>query len=326
MNEIANPLGQYRPASVAAASESSKAMAEIQSAMMIAKMNPRDAVAAVDRILNACTRKGLAETAIYNYSRGGTDISGPSIKLAETIAQNWGNMSFGIRELENSNGESTIQAYCWDIETNTRREVTFTVPHIRYSKKGSTQLTDPRDIYEAVANSGSRRLRACILAVIPGDVIEAALEQCEITLKANADTSAEGIKKLLAAFASFKITQAQIEKFIQRRIDTIQPAQVVRLKKVYASLKDGMSKPGDWFEESTSTDAEDPINKAAESDQKADKKGKKEQTVDWAARIKETGSADDLDSLLKEMPEDARNDLSDLVDSHYDFLRSINAQ
>jgi hypothetical protein len=41
------------------------------------------------------------------------------------------------------------------LETNTRREVTFQVPHIRYTKKGGYRLEDPRDIYEMVANQGA---------------------------------------------------------------------------------------------------------------------------------------------------------------------------
>ena len=34
---------------------------------------------------------------------------------------------------------------------------------------------------------------------------------------------------------------------IQRRLDTITPAQFVNLRKIYNSLKDEMSKPEDWF-------------------------------------------------------------------------------
>lgn len=223
-------------------------IAEVQAAMVIAKRFPRDQREATDRILQACTRPTLAEGALYSYSRGGTDITGPSIRLAEACAQAWGNVSFGIRELEQANGSSTVEAFAWDIETNTRQVKVFQVEHKRHTKKGSYKLTDPRDIYETIANNGARRLRACILGVIPGDVIEAAVQQCEETLNANADTSAEGLKKLVEAFARFNVSKEQIEQRIQRRIETIRPAQVVQLKKVWSSLKDGMSEPGDWFE------------------------------------------------------------------------------
>lgn len=255
MNEItANPFAASVPAqarqggTAVAQSDQQRAIAEVQAAMMIARMNPRDQIGAMDRILNACARPTLADAAVYTYSKGGSDVSGPSIRLAEAMAQAWGNMQFGIRELDQANGESTVQAYAWDVETNTRREITFQVPHVRHTRKGAYKLEDPREIYELVANQGSRRLRACILAVIPGDVTEAAVAQCETTMRTKADTSPEAMQKMVAAFEPFGVTKEQIEKRIQRRLDAIQPAQVVSLKKIYASLRDGMSVPADWFE------------------------------------------------------------------------------
>lgn len=244
-----NPFDRSAPTSNAIAqSDQQRAIAEVQAAMMIARMNPRDQMQAMDRILNACTRPGLAEAAVYQFARGGSDISGPSIRLAEAIAQQWGNIQFGIRELDQSDGESTVQAFAWDVETNTRREMTFQVKHARHTRQGAKKLTDPRDIYELVANQGARRLRSCILGIIPGDVAEAAVNQCEVTMKARADTSPEAIKKLLETFQGFGVNKEQIEKRIQRRIDAIQPAQIVSLKKIYVSLRDGMSTAVDWFE------------------------------------------------------------------------------
>lgn len=243
-NQVAQRVG----GNAAAQSDQQRAIAEVQAAMMIARMNPRDPILAMDRILNACARPTLADQAVYSYAKGGSDISGPSIRLAETMAQNWGNMQFGIRELEQSEGESTVQAYAWDVETNTRREITFQVPHVRHTKKGQYKLEDPREVYELIANQGSRRLRACILAVIPGDVTEAAVNQCDITMRTKADTSPEAVQKMLQAFEVFGVSKEQIEARIQRRVDAIQPAQIVSLKKIYASLRDGMSKIEDWFD------------------------------------------------------------------------------
>jgi hypothetical protein len=224
-----------------------KQVAEIQAQMVIAKRFPRDPIAAMDRILNACARPTLAEHALYSYGRGGSDVTGPSIRLAEGIAQNWGNLDCGVREVEQANGASIMEAYAIDLETNYRVSKVFSVPHVRYTKSGSRRLEDPRDIYEATANQGARRLRACILSVVPGDVVVAAVKQCEATLNACADVGPESVKKMLAAFAQYGVSQQHIEARIQRRIDAIQPAQMVSLKKIYASLRDGMSGPADWF-------------------------------------------------------------------------------
>lgn len=228
--------------------ESQRAIQEVQAAMVIAKKFPRDPAEALDRILNACTRKTLAEGALYSYAKGGAEVTGPSIRLAEAVAQEWGNMQFGIRELSQSNGESTVEAFAWDVQTNTRQVKVFQVPHKRFTRSGTKELKDPRDIYEMVANQGARRLRACILGVIPGDVIEAATQQCEVTIKANIETTPEAIKSMAEAFKSFGVTEEMIATRIQRRLESINPAQMVQLRKIYASLKDGMSKPGEWFD------------------------------------------------------------------------------
>lgn len=267
---IMNPFDDGRTSTptmtttVTQATESSRAVAEVQAALFIARTNPRDQKRAMDRILNACCRPSLAESAIYAYAKGGSSITGPSIRLAEAVAQQWGNMQFGIRELSNQGGKSEVQAFAWDVETNTRREITFTVPHIRHTKKGSYKLEDPREIYELVANQGSRRLRACILAVVPGDVVEAAVNQCQLTLQSHTDVTAEGIKKLIEAFEPMGVTKAQIEKFCQCRAEAIKPAQIVRLRSIYTSLRDGMSSPADWFEPDETTQPTAAIETKAE--------------------------------------------------------------
>jgi hypothetical protein len=277
MNPFAAPAKQQTGGAVADAAIQREAQ-EVQAMMVIAKKFPRDQVQAMDRILQSFTRPTLAEGALYSYNRGGSDVTGPSIRCAEAIAQMWGNLSFGIRELDQRNGESTVEAFAWDLESNTRQVKVFQVPHMRHTKRGSYRLEDPRDIYEMVANQGARRLRACILGVIPGDVIEAATRQAEVTLTTTADTSPEAIKKMVDAFAGFGVTREQIEKRIQRRLDSITPALMVQMKKVYQSLRDGMSSTADWFEVEASVPAADGAQSASRTESVKDKiKGRAQQ-------------------------------------------------
>lgn len=228
-------------------SKSQREISEVQAMVVMAKQFPRNPIQAVDKILNACTRQTLAETAVYSYPRGGQMVEGASIRLAEVLAQNWGNMDFGVREISQANGESIVEAYAWDLETNVRKAQVFTAPHKRFTKRGTQILTDPRDIYELVANQGSRRLRSCILQIIPSDVTEAALNQCGVTLSTHADITPETIKKMLEKFAQFGVDAEAIQTRYQIRIDAIRPAQFIELRKIYNSLKDGISKPDDWF-------------------------------------------------------------------------------
>ncbi len=238
---------QLNPQNAAAAVAMTREMAETLASVQMAKTYPRDVIAARDRILNACTRPKLAQEACYTYTKGGTDVTGPSIRLAEMLAQNWGNMTFGIRELEQRNGESTCEAFAWDMETNARQVKVFQVPHIRHTRSGDYPLTDPREIYELIANNGARRLRACILGIIPGDIVEEAVEACDKTTATKCPVTKERLAEMLEKFAKYGVTKEQIEVRVQCHLDAIKPAQLANLGKIYNSIKDGMSKPEDWF-------------------------------------------------------------------------------
>lgn len=236
--------------SVTAEMITSRQTQEVQGQIIMAKKFPRDYVASCNRIMQACQRKGLAEKAMYEYPRGTTKVVGPSIRLAEALAQNWGNMSFGIVELEQKNGESQVMAYAWDLETNTRQEKIFSVPHVRGTKGGNKPLTDPRDIYEMVANQGARRLRACILGIIPGDVVEDAMERCNQTLIGNVEKPIIDLVKDMAEVfeKDFSVPIEAIEKYIGCKSTAFSMNDLVRLKRVYTSLKDGMVKREEIFE------------------------------------------------------------------------------
>ena len=227
---------------------STRAAQEIQAAMIIAKRCPRDIEAAYARIIQACRRARFAENALYEYPRGGTQITGPSIRMAELLAQNWGNLDFGIIELEQRDGESTTMAYAWDLETNTRQTKIFQVKHERKARGGITKLDDPRDIYELVANMGARRMRACILGVIPGDIVDAAIEACELTLKtAEKEPLIDRVRKMSAAFLENGVSAELLERRLGHKLAATSEIEMVRLRKIYVSLRDGMSKINDWF-------------------------------------------------------------------------------
>lgn len=231
--------------------ESQRAIAEAQGKLVIAKRFPRDENAAYAKIMQACSRPGLAEEAIYSFPRGTQRVTGPSIRLAEELARCWGNIDYGIRELSRRDGESEMEAYAWDLETNTITSQKFTVRHIRdrNSANGGAQvLTDERDIYEIGANMGARRLRARLLAIIPGDIIDAATEQCRATLRGDSEVPlADRIRSLVAEFGKLGVKQGLIETRAGKKVDELTPDDLVDLRGIYKSLRDGHSTVGEWF-------------------------------------------------------------------------------
>ncbi len=242
----------------------SRVAQEVQVSMLAAKRFPRDEYTAMNRIKATCQRPKLAEQAVYRYPRGGQNVSGPSIRLAEAIAQNWGNIDCGIIELENRNGKSEMMAYAWDLETNTRVTKTFSVLHRRDTKQGSKDLTDGRDIYEATANFGARRMRACILSVLPGDVVDAAVEECKKTV-ADKDSRpvSEILDELLKAFKAISVNKDQLEKYFDKQLTMMTKEELVDLRAVYKAIKDGQSKASDYF-------GEDDTDKRAAAKAKAE--------------------------------------------------------
>ncbi|MDV3426689.1 MAG: hypothetical protein LIR50_05800 [Bacillota bacterium] len=257
---------------------------EVQAAMVVAKRFPRDEIESYNRIMRACQRKSLAEQSCYEYPRGGQKVTGPSIRLAEALAQNWGNLDYGIIELEQKDGESQVMAYAWDLETNTRQTKIFSVPHIRSTKSGNKHLTDPRDIYEMVANQGARRLRACILGVIPGDVIDSAVEQCEQTMRNNnVEPLIDRVRKMVKVFEDkFSVNKELLEEFIGCKSDAFSENDFIRLRKVYKSLADGMAKREDYFNIKSAeksvfeTDATKPKEDKKKDTKKDEKKEEKQ--------------------------------------------------
>ena len=230
------------------ATSEARAVAEVQASYVIAKKFPRNQHESYMTIIEACKRPFLAEQAMYAYPRGGTLVKGPSIRLAEAMAQCWGNLDCGIREISQSNGVSVAEAYAIDLQTNTRITKVFHVQHKRDTKQGSKRLTDSRDIYELVANQGARRLRACILGIIPGDVIEAAVERCAKTLESSDVPISEQIRKMVAAFDEIGVKVEHLEKRLGHNLDATISQEIVTLKSIYKSIKDGMSNREDFFE------------------------------------------------------------------------------
>ena len=237
------PLEEVRPA------DTSRQMAEIQAQVIMAKKFPRDENAALIRIKKSCERKSLADQALFAYPRAGQTISGPSIRLLETVAQAWGNLDYGFRELSNDGEWSEAEAYAWDLEANTMVRKRFKVK-LEIAKKDKTvkKLTDPRDIYEHVANASMRRVRACLEGVIPKDVVEDAVVVVKLTMQSNDVPIQEVVKRLIYSFEKYGVSKDLLEKRLGHGVEAMIKDQVVEYGQIFNSIKDGMTKREDWFD------------------------------------------------------------------------------
>ena len=234
--------------------EASRAIAEAQGKLVIAKRFPRDEVAAYAKAMEACQRPTMAEKAFYSFPRGGQTVEGPTIRFAEELARCWGNIDYGIKELSQDDGKSEMQAYAWDLETNAQSVQNFTNPHQREKTDKKTHktvmetLTGQRDIYENNANMATRRLRSRILAILPAWFVEDAIAECKKTLSGRNDTPLiDRVKKMVVQFAKLGVTQEQLERRLKRKVDTMTADDFTEYVGIYNAIKGGESKIAEWF-------------------------------------------------------------------------------
>ena len=241
--------------------EASRAIAEAQGKLVIAKRFPRDEVQAYAKAMEACQRPTMAEKAFYSFPRGGQTVEGPTIRFTEELARCWGNIDYGIKELSQDEGKSEMQAYAWDLETNAQSVQNFTNPHSKDVNGKIKQLTSQRDIYENNANMATRRLRSRILAILPSWFVEDAISECKKTLAGHNETPlVDRVKKMVVQFAKLGVTQEQIETRLKRKIDTMNADDFVEYIGIYNAIKQGESKIAEWFEaEKVASDLTDAL-------------------------------------------------------------------
>lgn len=229
--------------------EASRAIAEAQGKLIIAKRFPRDEIAAYAKAMEACQRPTMAEKAFYSYPRAGQTIEGPTIRFAEELARCWGNIDYGIKELSQDEGKSELQAYAWDLETNAQSVQNFTNPHQREAGRKMVTLTSQRDIYENNANMATRRLRSRILAILPAWFVEDCIAECKRTLAGKNDIPlVDRVKKMVVSFAKLGVSQEQIERRLKRKVESMTADDFTEYIGIYNAIKGGESKASEWFE------------------------------------------------------------------------------
>ncbi|MFE0651389.1 hypothetical protein ACFVZH_22650 [Streptomyces sp. NPDC059534] len=224
--------------------EQSRAVAEVQAAVIVARQFPRNEPLALQKMRTAFSQHSLAVRSFFRFSRGGSNVSGETIQFAKELARCWGNIHHGVHELRRDDeaGESEMQAWAWDLETNERASTTFIVPHARWTKSnGSSRLEDPRDVYENNSNNGARRLREMIFTVLPDWYREQAKAIATNTLENGAGDKprSQRIADAVAHFESMGVTVDQLEENRGRASDKWTNLDLGQLQIIAESLRRG---------------------------------------------------------------------------------------
>lgn len=229
--------------------EQARAQAEVLAAVEAAKRWPRDEDACEEKMKRACARQIVADKAFWAFPRSGEQLTGPTIHLAVTLAGVWGNVQYGVVELERDpvRRESQMLAVAWELETNTRATTTFLVPHVRDTKSGKRDLTDLRDVYENNANMGARRVREMIYRVLPDWYTETAQDICRATLERHEKPIEQQRSEVGKALVGLGVTKEQIEAKVGRGWDDTTPGDMAILRIIAKSIQRGEATAREQF-------------------------------------------------------------------------------
>ena len=227
--------------------EQARAVAEVQAAVIVAQQVPRDMDRAWAEMRQTCGRLATANRAFYSVPNRG---QGPSVHLARELARIWGNVQYGVVELrrDDAAGESEIEAFAWDVQTNTRSKRGFVAPHQRMKGKERQKLTDLGDVYLNNQNVGARAVRECIFTVLPSDFVAEAEDLCRATIeRGDGAPLDQRVQRMIDAFAGIKVTVKQLEERIGRKRGQWTAADVAQTGVVFQSIQRGDTTRDDEF-------------------------------------------------------------------------------
>ena len=249
ISQIQVPQAVSQAASQGTIVEQSRAVAEVAAAVSTARQFPRNTSWAVEQMQMLCQRLAVAQRAFYSVPNRG---SGLSVHIARELSRIFGNVDYGVRELsrDDDKGESEMQAWAWDVETNVRSTRSFIVPHAKSTRGGRKELTDLNDIYLNNQNVAARAVRECIFSILPGWFLADAEQILRQTLERGDGKPIE--QRRIDAIDMFKgigVTEKQLTVRLGKEVGQWGPREVADLAKIWTSINQDGIPANEFFPE-----------------------------------------------------------------------------
>lgn len=245
-------------AETASTAVAAQVQATIQARTIVALQRPRDIDDVRVRILKECRRPGFARTARYSKPIGKDKVEGPSIRFAEAAIRLMGNLTVESSSIYDDTTKRIVRVTVCDLETNVPYSLDVTVEKTverRNAKKGDQVLgtrlnsygdtvyilrATEDDMLVKEAARVSKAIRTLGLRLLPGDILEEAMEEAKATLRNAAAKDPEGErKKILDAFAERGIQPSDVKGYLGKDIAQVTPDDLVELRALYAAIRDG---------------------------------------------------------------------------------------
>lgn len=177
------------------------------------------------------------------------EIKGPSIRLAEIIASNWGNLHAATRIVENDGKHITAEAVAWDLEKNVKVTVQNKVSIIFGAKNGQGGYRANADMQTMLANAASSKaLRNAIFKVVPRSVVDKVAEKAMQYAVGNSSKLSSKTRQVVDKLVKMGVDETAILAYFDRaKIDDITLEELQALIGLGTAIKEGYIKPENAF-------------------------------------------------------------------------------
>lgn len=210
-----------------------------------AKRHPRDIMKALANIEAIATLdKETATECFYSLPRDGKAIEGVSVRLAELIASEWGNLRVATHITGNDGRLITVEGVCLDVEKNVA--VCVEVKRRITTKEGYTYSDDMQVV---TANAASAiAFRNAVLKVIPKAVTNTVINRIRQQAVISEEEIADCWEKSVKWFASKGITKDQLlKKFDIKSEKYIKKEHIFNIRGTMNAIKEGDTTVAELF-------------------------------------------------------------------------------
>lgn len=245
---------------------------EIDTQVSTAKSYPRSITRFKETALALATdTEEIAASCHYSVPRGGKDIQGPSIRLAEIVYYAWGNLRVSATIIEESATYVHVRGACWDLETNNAVS-----RDVRRSIVGRNGRFTPDMITVTVNAAMAIAIRNAIFTAVPRSFVNSIYEKAYQVAFGNASTFKATLSKMVEHYAKIGVGQDRLLTYLEKGgVDDITMDDVAHLRGVFNSIKDG----------ATTIDEAFPVEKPEPKDDGGKSKKKKTKTEEMAERF-----------------------------------------
>jgi len=201
----------------------------------------------VNRIVSlAILSDEAAKESIYALPRGGKAIKGPSVRLAEIVASQWGNCRVGARVVHVDRFEKYVEAegVFHDLETNT--SITSRVRRRIVDSKGRLYNDDMILVTGNAAAAIAKR--NAIFGGVPKAVWNEGYMAADAVVAGDITTLAQNRDEAIKSFAIWGIKPEQIFAALEvESLDDVGLDHISTMRSMYKQIKDGEQKVEDYF-------------------------------------------------------------------------------